>query len=94
MESKDIPDVLKKTYTTNSLYGFKAALNMVESQTVSNPWVSDTPGEFRKKLVEAFNEGSVKSIILNLVTDVSDDIIAENQQAPERSEDQEYPNET
>jgi hypothetical protein len=35
---------------------------------VSNPWVSDTPSEFRKKLSEVFNLGLVKREILNLAS--------------------------
>ena len=56
---------------------------MREVQKVSNPWVSDTPAEFREKLAEAFNEGSVKSIILNLASNSSDDTNGESQEVSE-----------
>jgi hypothetical protein len=70
LETKSLPNILKKTYSPNSIY---TAMDAVVKQTVSNPWVSDTPAEFRTKLAEAFNEGTIKSIILNLASNESDD---------------------
>lgn len=52
-----------------------------------NPWVSDTPSEFRKKLIEAFNLGSVKTKILNLASSTSDDLEDINGELQEDSEE-------
>lgn len=41
-------------------------------QPVLNPWVCDTPAEFRKKLEEAFNLSVIKTKILNLVSSYSE----------------------
>ena len=83
LEANNLPDFLKKTYELASSYGMRFAVQaMVSSQTVSNPWVSDTPAEFRKKLAEAFNQGSVKSIIFNLAAGVSDDTNGDHQEDP------------
>jgi len=81
MEAEKLPNFLKKTYSKSDFAS--AAIMMRGVQTVSNPWVSDTPAEFREKLAEAFNEGSVKSIILNLASNVSDDTNGESQDVSE-----------
>jgi hypothetical protein len=74
LEAENLPDFLKKTYSSPILGGMDImAINLRGGdQTVSNPWVSDTPAEFRRKLAEAFNEGIIKSIILNLASDSPD----------------------
>lgn len=75
LEAHDLPNFLKKTYESASSYNMRFAIEaMASSQKVSNPWVSDTPAEFRKKLSDAFNEGSVKSIIFNLAAGESDGV--------------------
>jgi hypothetical protein len=80
LETDELPNFLKKTYESDSSYiSMRSALATIGriggSQTVSNPWVADTPAEFQKKLGEAFNKGSIKSIIVNLASGVSDDTI-------------------
>jgi hypothetical protein len=83
-EEENIPDSLKKSYykksTAASSFG-SLADNLIASGPISldgrtrkdmslvtNPWVSDTPSEFRKKLSEVFNLGLVKREILNLAS--------------------------
>ena len=78
LEDGNLPNFLKKTYSGQSFADI-AAENMM-GKPVSNPWVSETPSEFRKKLAKAFNEGSVKSVILNLVSDASDDTNGDHQE--------------
>lgn len=41
---------------------------LIPEHTVTNKWVCETPREFRLMLAEALNLGSVKSLIVNLVT--------------------------
>ena len=80
LETDELPNFLKKTYESDSgIDSLKLAMVMGKSRTVSNPWVADTPAEFRKKLVDAFNNESVRSIIISLTSGVSDDT-AENHQ--------------
>lgn len=82
LEDEDLPNFLKKSYVRPSI---SIAMELMgRSESVSNPWVSDTPSEFRKKLAEAFNLGSVKSKILNLASGTSDDT---NEESLEGSEE-------
>jgi hypothetical protein len=77
-----IPNFLKKSYSRD-LSSAVATAALAMRDTVSNPWVSDTPAEFRKKLAEAFNLGAIKSRILNLASgasNASDDTNGESQQ--------------
>lgn len=84
LETSDLPDFLKKTYSKSN-YGFSIAVQAMGDKTISNPWVSDTPAEFRGKLAEAFNKGSVKSIILNLASGASDDSNEDQQEDPKET---------
>lgn len=67
LEDEDLPDYLKKSYTYSDLEDVASRLRV----RVSNPWVSETPPEFRKNLANAFNLGYVKSRILNLASGAS-----------------------
>lgn len=83
LEVEDLPNFLKKSY--HRLEDFERAAMGVRQvlEPISNEWVSDTPSEFRKKLREAFNLGSVKSVIINTVSvasDASDDTNGESQE--------------
>lgn len=82
--NNNLPDVLKKTYPKSTI---TSAIELIGNarQTISNPWVSDTPPEFREKLSEAFNDGSIKSIILNLALDTPDDTNGDNQEYPKEN---------
>ncbi len=80
-EVENLPNFLKKSYPALSLSD--AATDALKGQ-VSNPWVSDTPSEFRKKLAEVLNLGNVKGRILNLVSgasNASDDTNGEFQES-------------
>jgi hypothetical protein len=81
LEKDNLPDSLRKTYSTSG-YLESAAVIMAAGRTVTNYWVSDTPTEFRKKLAEAFNEGSVKGIVVNLTLDASNDTNEDHQEDP------------
>jgi hypothetical protein len=76
-EKEDLPTFLKKSYyepiSQSQLKNLSVGLSMMAEKgkginPVINPWVSDTPPEFRKKLSEAFNLGIVKREILNLTS--------------------------
>ncbi|NEQ97014.1 MAG: hypothetical protein F6K30_09855 [Cyanothece sp. SIO2G6] len=69
-EHEDLPDFLKKSYqkTTKSFFKTTSEIFGDIEENVTNPWVADTPSEFRKKLSDVFNLGSIKSIIINLVS--------------------------
>lgn len=74
-EKEDLPTFLKKSYyeptSQSQLENLSVGLSMIAvkgKNPVINPWVSDTPPEFRKKLSEAFNLGIVKREILNLTS--------------------------
>ncbi|EKV01122.1 hypothetical protein Lepto7375DRAFT_3265 [Leptolyngbya sp. PCC 7375] len=70
----ELPNILRKSYQKKSVTGISVASVFQDLETtVSNPWVSETPSEFRKKLSDVFNLGIVKSTILNLAS-----IAAEN----------------
>jgi hypothetical protein len=79
-ESFNIPKYLKKSYKTQSrrsasplfsiadqMRAIERALPEVVTQTITNEWVCDTPTEFREKLEKAFNLGTVKSTIHNII---------------------------
>lgn len=70
-KDEELPDFLKKSYTSHSALGRALSVSTAASMqaiTVTNKWVSETPSEFRNKLSEAFNLGIIKSEVLNLVT--------------------------
>lgn len=97
-KDEDLPTFLKKSYYkpgARSIAEMKEHISLIpttriaEKQGVSgkqvlNQWVSDTPSEFREKLVEVFNLGAIKSEILNLAlfpsgnTNISNEDIVEN----------------
>ena len=82
LEDENLPNFLKKSYSRSDVVS-AAAEAFAFGQPVSNPWVSDTPSEFREKLAQAFTLGSVKSKILNLASDASgasDDTNGESQE--------------
>lgn len=85
LEKDNLPDSLKKTYERSNSIGNMVSLMAESTYTVSNPWVSDTPAEFRKKLVEAFNTSSIKGVIINLASDVSNDKNGDQQDDPKES---------
>lgn len=69
-EDENLPKFLKKSYFQRSAASTLATtvnLGIVEGE-VLNQWVADTPAEFREKLEEAFNLGSIKSKILSLAS--------------------------
>lgn len=72
LDDENLPDFLKKSYPHPSATSAVRAMIGVTDAVVSNPSVSDTPAEFRRKLTETFNLGSIKSKILNLVAVDSD----------------------
>ncbi|MCB0063241.1 MAG: hypothetical protein KDE19_14060 [Caldilineaceae bacterium] len=80
LETRKLPNFLKKTYYQPSQTDIVAGLMGTKDKTISNPWVSTTPNEFEKKLKEAINEDVVRSQIVNLLADSSDDIHEELQE--------------
>ncbi len=71
LKEKELPDFLKKSYYREDSVispNRNTAILSKALGTVSNRWVSDTPPEFRERLTDAFNLGSVKSEILNLAS--------------------------
>lgn len=80
LQNQDLPDYLKKVYISPALTELVTSVRKVNSlQGYSNPWVSETPAEFREKLAEVLSDGSIKGQILNLVADDWDapDYVAE-----------------
>lgn len=70
-KDEDLPSFLRKSYyepNRLSLFEINKQITGLTGETVSNPWVSDTPMEFRKKLADAFNLGVVKGKLLNLAS--------------------------
>ena len=76
-EQDTLPNILKKSYYQHNPNYFRNDLDRFPPQfededkegwTVTNKWVSDTPSEFRNKLVNAFNLSEVKAAILNLTS--------------------------
>lgn len=65
-EDEDLPEFLKK-FEPQQPKPLIENLASLEGQ-LPNLWVSDTPSEFRKKLADVFNLGSIKSVILNLAS--------------------------
>src|SRR5262245_50767347 len=49
-EDENLPTFLQKSYSRSGLVTAAAEIVSMSDQRVSNPWVSDTPSEFRKKL--------------------------------------------
>lgn len=83
-EPFNIPKYLKKSYKIQSrrspsplfsivdqMREIERALPEVVTQTITNEWVCDTPTEFREKLEKAFNLGTIKSTIHNIIAGTS-----------------------
>jgi hypothetical protein len=68
-ETDAVPDHLKKTnYKPGlSLANMRVFGAETEGGEVTNQWVSDTPSEFRRHLIEVFNQGILKSELLGLI---------------------------
>jgi hypothetical protein len=73
-EKDYLPDCLKKSYKRQNLTisaHIAASIADMSGQpvekTIMNEWVAETPSEFRTKLYDAFNLGTVKSAVLGLV---------------------------
>lgn len=64
----ELPDFLKKHYIKP---GISIGLP-IEDKTVVNPWVADTPLEFRNNLTEVFNLAIIKSEVLSIVGSAED----------------------
>lgn len=71
-KKEELPDILKRSHYELGFGGVDFAVRM-QGRTVTNEWVSDTPSEFREKLIKAFNLSLVKTAILSLASDVSSD---------------------
>jgi hypothetical protein len=71
-----VPDYLKKRYydpgfSLGSMRAVASVLSEREAREVTNEWVCDTPREFRSHLIEALNQGVVKSEVLGLIAGAS-----------------------
>ena len=64
-EEDAVPDYLKKTYYKPGIGDM--AIVGARGHDVTNQWVCDTPAEFRRHLIEVFNQGVVKSEVLGLI---------------------------
>ena len=104
-ESFNIPKYLKKSYKTQTrrspsplfsiadqMRAIERALPEVVTQTITNEWVCDTPSEFKEKLENAFNLGSVKSTIHNIIAGSfqGDDEISSSEEPEAVSEEIEH----
>ncbi len=67
---EELPNILKRSHYKPGLNEVGVAMG-IQGRTVTNEWVSDTPSEFREKLIKAFNLSPVKTAILSLASDVS-----------------------
>jgi len=83
-----LPDVLKKSYyKSSSLSAIGDFARMKEPELILNEWVAETPAEFRTKLDKTFQLGTIKSSILNLMSDTS--VRESEEELVEESEDDE-----
>ncbi len=64
----ELPDFFKKSYYRRGIADFTAGISGAAGGEVTNKWVCDSPFEFRSKLREIFNQGTLKSEILSLVS--------------------------
>lgn len=64
-DDETLPNFLMKSYTDRGWTGLEQIL---QEREIVNQWVSDTPTEFRRKLSEILNQGVVKSKVLNLIS--------------------------
>ncbi len=64
----ELPDILKKSYYRPGIADLGAGIANMAGRNITNKWVCDTPSEFRSRLSDAFNLGTLKSEILSLVS--------------------------
>lgn len=64
-DEENLPDFLKKNYRTVGIG--EIGTRAFYGREIENKWVSDTPKEFRSKLKDVLNLGSVKSVVLSLL---------------------------
>lgn len=69
-EDEDLPEFLQKFEPQPK--PLIETLASLQGQ-LPNLWVSDTPSEFRARLADVFNLGSIKSIILNLASTATEE---------------------
>ena len=69
-KGEEIPSFLKKSRETG--FGAIGATMQAAVEAATNPWVSETPSEFRTKLREVLNLGTVKSEVLNLLVETTE----------------------
>lgn len=67
-EGDDLPDFLRKTYHRSGVGEVAVDIASLVGHTVTNEWVSDTPSEFCGKLKQVFNLGSIKQMVMSLVS--------------------------
>ncbi len=85
-QEEKMPNFLKKSYyEPGGTEDYDVDYMPGEGYTVSNPWVADTPAEFRERLAEVFNLGVTKSIVINLASKGSDDVNGIHQGSQEDS---------
>jgi len=73
-KDEDLPNTFKKSYYRPGMADVSVgAVLGTQGSTVTNKWVSDTPSEFRSKLVDAFNLSTIKTEVLNLASNVAPD---------------------
>ncbi|NEQ47341.1 MAG: hypothetical protein F6K00_28915 [Leptolyngbya sp. SIOISBB] len=65
--NEELPNFLKKTYTRSDAADLDKVVRQMTANTIVNTWVCDTPSEFRSRLEDVFDLGTVKSEILNLI---------------------------
>jgi len=64
----ELPDLFKKSYYKPGIADLTSSIQGVAGRRVTNEWVCDTPSEFRDRLEEVFNLGTLKSDVLSLVS--------------------------
>jgi len=69
-EDQDLPNFLKKSYYMPGIVD-SLQPSAVHGGHITNKWVSDTPSEFRTKLIEIFNLGNVKASLVSLASSTS-----------------------
>ncbi|MGB3494820.1 MAG: hypothetical protein WBA57_18975 [Elainellaceae cyanobacterium] len=84
-KDEKLPNFLKKSYHHRPATLFSVTEELINPQgrTISNQWVSETPAEFREKLAEAFNLGTIKATMVHLASQASDDESEANAESQE-----------
>ena len=88
----ELPKFLKHSYYSPGIADIGNAIISTKGGTIKNPWVCDTPSQFRIKLEEVINLGVVKSEILNLVSESSKALTAEDQESTQTASEEDEPN--